>query len=252
MLSFTLVLSAIVYAHYASALTSLFIPGFDPQPVTANLLGSQDSVTSYVIAPGDASAGMDDYGFDGPATLVVGPNTAAVTYIDENIGIALYENCNVANGVAVCEDVVIEMGSEGTTATTTVTEPVSSFAVQGGGAVTGAAAITTSPVPTGDFATWTLDLGDFSTDTDDDGFPEATDSSQNSAITSAPTASSSVGASRSGMSKVPASSGASGSSSSSAGDAKQTNTSSGAARFPVSGLTTVAVAGFVGALVVLA
>jgi len=249
MLSFTLVLSAIIYAHHAAALTSLYIPGFDPQPVTANLLGSQNGVTSYIIAPGVSSAGMDESGFDGPATLVVGPSTAAVTYIDEDDGVALYENCNIQDGVAVCEDVVVAMGSGGLTMTQTTTETADPFAVQGGAAATGAAAISTSPVPTGDFATWTPDFGTLPTDSSDDGFPATTDSSQAAGITLAPTPAPS---STSGMSKVPASSGSASGSSSDPANAKTTSTTSSAGSIHVSGLLTVVVAGLAGALVVLA
>lgn len=87
MLSLTVVLSAILYVHRKSGChtvfemkfdpallrsdasgqaTTLYIPGFDPQPVTANLLGSQGGLTSYVIAPGVASADLDEPGFNGP------------------------------------------------------------------------------------------------------------------------------------------------------------------------------------------
>lgn len=138
--------------------------------MTANLLGSQGGLTSYVIAPGVASADLDSPGFDGPgkhlicnapvssiptlklllATLVVGASTAAATYVDETLGMAIYDNCNIADGQAVCEDVVIMMGPEGRTMTDTFTESVVPFTVQGGGS----ASIQTSPAAT-DFATWT-------------------------------------------------------------------------------------------------
>ena len=84
------------------------------------------------------------------ATLVVGASTAAVTYVDETLGMAVYENCNIANGQAVCEDVAIMMGPQGRTMTDTFTESVVPFTVQGGGS----ASIQTSPVAT-NFATWT-------------------------------------------------------------------------------------------------
>ncbi|EPS96860.1 hypothetical protein FOMPIDRAFT_1129627 [Fomitopsis schrenkii] len=259
MLSFTLVLSALLYAHRellcnsfrkltdvsstdASAITSLFIPGFDEQPVTANLIGSQNGVATYVIAPGVSSVGMDDYGFAGPATLVAGPSTAAVTYVDENLGLALYENCNVADGTAVCEDVVIIMGSEGTTATTTVTQAVESFAVQGGASATGADAITTSPVPTGDFATWVPD--------DDDGATANAGSTQSSGA--APTHSVTTQATGSGFSKVVTPTGGASQAGSSTTSASGAQTTSGAARFQTSSLLIVVAAGLVGVIVTLA
>ena len=260
----------------ASAASALFIPGFDPQPITANLIGSQDSVTTYVIAPGVSSAGLDDAGIMGPgmsshhlhhsriltsmiiATLIVGPSTAAVTYIDENLGIALYENCNVADGVAVCEDVVIEMGSGGMTMTDTVTQPVESFAIQGGGVATGADAITTSPVPTGDFATWTADY-DGLTFSDDSGVTANAGSTQSGAATATATATATgsvtTEATWSGFSKVSTpTSGASqsGSSSASTGAAQTTSQTGGAARFQTSSLITVVVTGLIGVLITLA
>lgn len=188
------------------------------------------------------------------ATLIVGPSTAAVTYIDENVGLALYENCNVADGVAVCEDVVIEMGSEGTTTTATITQAVEPFAIQGGGAATGADAITTSPVPTGDFATWSADLEDF-TFSDDSGVTANAGGTQGGVASPTPTGSVTTEATWSGFSKVVTPTGGasqSGSSAASAGNAQTTGTTSGAARFQTSCLMTVVVAGLVGVLVTLA
>lgn len=51
----------------ATALTSLYIPGFDPQPVTADELGvGSDGQTTWLIAPGVSSGTLDDSGFYGP------------------------------------------------------------------------------------------------------------------------------------------------------------------------------------------
>ncbi|KAH9843130.1 uncharacterized protein C8Q71DRAFT_236555 [Rhodofomes roseus] len=81
---------------------------------------------------------------------------SAVTYVDENIGVAVYEDCQVTDGQAVCEEVVVAMGSSGYTHTVTGTVSMTPFAVQGGGLASGSDAIQTSPVPTGNFATWTF------------------------------------------------------------------------------------------------
>ncbi|KAI0726692.1 hypothetical protein C8Q72DRAFT_517429 [Fomitopsis betulina] len=237
MLSFTLVLSAVLYAHHTSAVTTVFIPGFDPQPVTANLIGSQGGVATYVIAPGVSSGGLDDYGFDGPATVVAGPSTAALTYIDEDLGLALYENCNVANGIAVCEDVVIEMGSEGGTVTETITQAVEYLTVQGGGANS----ITTSPVPTGDFATWSDTYG-YLTSSDDDSATADADSTQQSVAAPTSTGFSKVVTPTGGASQA-------GSSTTSSSDAQTTGKTSGAAQFKISSIATVVVAGLVGIFV---
>lgn len=56
----------------AAAITSLYIPGFDPQPVTANELGvGSDGLTTWLIAPGVSSGTLDDSGFFGPGMLIV-------------------------------------------------------------------------------------------------------------------------------------------------------------------------------------
>ncbi|CCL99625.1 uncharacterized protein FIBRA_01644 [Fibroporia radiculosa] len=118
--------------EYAAAITSLYIPGFDPQPVTANVLGvGADGATTYLIAPGVSSGTFDDSGFDGPATLVVGASSVGLTYIDPNVG-NLFENCGIADGLAVCTDVIEQVGPMSFTSTVVVTETVSSFPVQGG------------------------------------------------------------------------------------------------------------------------
>lgn len=171
------------------------------------------------------------------ATVVAGPSTAALTYIDEDLGLALYENCNVANGIAVCEDVVIEMGSEGGTVTETITQAVEYLTVQGGGANS----ITTSPVPTGDFATWSADFEGFTSDGDDGATADA-DSTQRSAATPTSTGFSKVVNPTGGASQ-------SGSSTTSSSGAQTTDKTSGAAQFKTSSLLTVVVAGLVGVLV---
>ncbi|EPS99487.1 hypothetical protein FOMPIDRAFT_124195 [Fomitopsis schrenkii] len=264
MLSFTLVVSAILYAHRellrnsfrkltnvhvssiqdAHAGTSLFIPGFEPQPVTANLIGSQNGVATYVIAPGGSSVGKYAYGFAGPATLVAGPSTAALTYFDENLGLANYENCNVADGIAVCEDVGIAMGSRGTTVTTTVTQTVELFAVQGGASATGVDAITTSPVPTGEVTSLHF------SSSGDDGDTANAGSTQRSGAT--PTGSVTTETTWSGFSKVVTPTRGASESESSTTSSGGAPTTSGAARFQTSTLLTVVAAGLVGVIVTLA
>ena len=56
------------------------------------------------------------------ATLVVGPTTAALTYLDPVMGIDLYENCDITGDIAVCVDVVaMAYNDESTSLTTTST-----------------------------------------------------------------------------------------------------------------------------------
>ncbi|KAF9818662.1 hypothetical protein IEO21_02642 [Rhodonia placenta] len=146
---------SVLCAQYAAAITSLYIPGFDPQPVTANELGvGSDGLTTWLIAPGVSSGTLDDSGFFGPATLVLGPTTAALTYIDPTVGMSLIENCNIQNGEAVCVDVVGVAAQDGVSATTvtqTEIESVQPFAVQTGG-TPGASVtpgVTQTALPTG-------------------------------------------------------------------------------------------------------
>lgn len=49
-----------------AAQTSLYIPGFDPQPVSANVLGvGSDGRTTWQIQPGQPSGTLSDVGFIG-------------------------------------------------------------------------------------------------------------------------------------------------------------------------------------------
>lgn len=143
-----LIFSVLCAGYVAADVTSLYIPGFDPQPVTANELGAgSDGYTTYVIAPGVTSGTLDDYGFYGPATLVVGASAAAVTYIDPDLGISVEENCQISGGLAVCNDVVAAPSSDGVdgyTMTATITETVAPFPIQIGGATS------INPSPTSD------------------------------------------------------------------------------------------------------
>ena len=48
------------------AQTSLFIPGFDAQPVSANIIGvGSDGRTTWELKPGVTSGSFDDSGFAG-------------------------------------------------------------------------------------------------------------------------------------------------------------------------------------------
>lgn len=50
----------------AVAQTSLFIPGFDPQPISASVAGvGPDGRTTWVLQPGVKSGSFDDIGFVG-------------------------------------------------------------------------------------------------------------------------------------------------------------------------------------------
>ncbi|EMD38145.1 hypothetical protein CERSUDRAFT_113290 [Gelatoporia subvermispora B] len=133
----TFVAAALVLARqqFTSAQTSLYLPDFDPQPVTANQLGvNADGQTTWLIAPGSSSNGLDGHGIYGPATLVEGPSDAHLIYIDTNYGISLQEDCIISAGVAACTAVVGDLLAAVPPETDFLTETASPMEVQGGGA----------------------------------------------------------------------------------------------------------------------
>ena len=64
------------------------------------------------------------------ATFIAGASTAALNYVDPSLGVSINENCGISDGFAACNVAVAYSG--GPTITTVVTEPVESFAIQGG------------------------------------------------------------------------------------------------------------------------
>ncbi|KAL6298612.1 hypothetical protein BKA93DRAFT_754034 [Sparassis latifolia] len=135
---FAVFLSLVTLLPYVAADSSMYIPGFDAQPVTAQEIGvGSDGLTTWLIAPGVPSGTIPtDLGFNGPATLAVGPSNANIVYVDPTMGLSIQENCAVADGVAVCDAIIVD--SE-TTLSTVITEQASGFAVQ--------AAATATPAP---------------------------------------------------------------------------------------------------------
>ncbi|TDL24903.1 hypothetical protein BD410DRAFT_785633 [Rickenella mellea] len=126
--------------HAALADISLFIPGFDEQPLSASEIGAgPDGRTTYEIAAGAPTSTFDSPDFLGTATLVVGPSDAFVTYAQPDKSIDFGDSCTITGTLAVC--VVTDQ-----TTTETSTETVSPFLVQGGvQAVNTAASSTPSP-----------------------------------------------------------------------------------------------------------
>jgi len=124
----------LVFAGSVVAQTSLFIPGFDSQAISASEAGVGPDGTTWVIVPGEATGAYsdEDAGFFGPATLVAGASSVGLVYVDPTYSIS--ESCDYGNGVAICGVAYAMSGV--TTMTTTVTEPIESLAVQGGGSTT--------------------------------------------------------------------------------------------------------------------
>ncbi|KAI0093756.1 hypothetical protein BDY19DRAFT_918736 [Irpex rosettiformis] len=127
-LSFSL-LSAVLIAPAVLG-ASLWIPGFDPQPVTviSELGVGSAGETTYLIAPGVSSGSFGDSGFFGQATLISGPKTAEIIYDQPSLSIALNEKCSINGNVADC---TLSASINGEATAGPVQETVSPFEVQG-------------------------------------------------------------------------------------------------------------------------
>ncbi|KAH9931690.1 uncharacterized protein BXZ73DRAFT_90110 [Epithele typhae] len=138
---------ALCFSVAAAQSTSLYIPGFDPQQITADIEGiAADGHTTWRIGPGVTSGSFEDEpGIIGSATLVADATDAHLVYNNPTIGISLSEDCAIANGVAVC---TVNASVEGGDVQTgvIVTETASEFIVQGNPT---AAAATTGASTTG-------------------------------------------------------------------------------------------------------
>jgi len=119
---------------------SLFLPGFDPQPISVNILGvGADGETTYQVLPGEPTGTWigQDPAFIGTGILVEGASNAMFSYANAEIALSFVESCTIVNGIATCDN--IDPGQ-----TTFVDEEVATpMLVQGGG--------TATPVPTDSF-----------------------------------------------------------------------------------------------------
>ncbi|KAI0807815.1 hypothetical protein C8Q74DRAFT_1229450 [Fomes fomentarius] len=121
-----------VFVSVAAAETTLYIPGFDPQPITADVEGvDAQGRTTYRLGAGVTSGTYEDpAGLVNSATLVLGPSDAHLVYNDPG-QLSLSEDCAINNGVAQCTLVV--SGDDGLQ-TATVQETATGFVVQGNAA----------------------------------------------------------------------------------------------------------------------
>ncbi|KAI0822789.1 hypothetical protein BC628DRAFT_1421468 [Trametes gibbosa] len=135
---------AVLQAALSAAQTSLYIPGFDPQALTADIEGvDAQGRTTWRIGPGVTSGTFDDpAGLIGSATLVADATEAHLVYANTAVPVSLSEDCVIANGVATCSGVASAAGTE---ESIVVTETASAFEIQGGtaaAAATSAASVT--------------------------------------------------------------------------------------------------------------
>ncbi|KAJ3930411.1 MAG: hypothetical protein NXY57DRAFT_962724 [Lentinula lateritia] len=117
--------------------TSLYIPGFDPQPISANIVGvDSNGRTTWDLIPGSVTDDSEG-GFIGTVTLVEGSDGAHLTYADASLSLTLGYDCTFSSGQAICSGVENDEGI-----TFTETEAISSFAVALGTATAASASAT--------------------------------------------------------------------------------------------------------------
>ncbi|KAG6873783.1 hypothetical protein C0995_011008 [Termitomyces sp. Mi166 len=87
----------------AVAQTSLYIPGFDPQPISADILGVDgQGRTTWALHQGVLTDTLDDPSFPGTATLVEGANDVSFTYVAPSGLFTMGRECSLSDGLAIC------------------------------------------------------------------------------------------------------------------------------------------------------
>ncbi|KAH9887080.1 hypothetical protein C8Q73DRAFT_795104 [Cubamyces lactineus] len=131
-----------------AAATSLYIPLLDPQPITADIEGVDNSGhTTWRIGPGVASGSLtEDSGLFTSATLVAGATDAHLIENDPSLSFAITIDCVLNSGIAACTAVG---SAAGIVSTATTTEAISAFEVQVASAPTGTAATATPTAKSG-------------------------------------------------------------------------------------------------------
>ncbi|KAI0696405.1 hypothetical protein C8T65DRAFT_36521 [Cerioporus squamosus] len=106
---------------------SLYIPDTPVIAISADVLGTDGSQTTWRISPGQPSGTLSVIPF--PAiTLVEGPDAAHV--IEEQEGIPGQIDCGIKDGVAICTALLSASGTVTTLAVTTETVSDKAFEVQ--------------------------------------------------------------------------------------------------------------------------
>ncbi|KAF8258502.1 hypothetical protein EI94DRAFT_1621782 [Lactarius quietus] len=115
--------------------TSLFVPGFDPQPLSAGDLGTDgQGRTTWELVPGSLTGTFTEPVFIGTATLVEGPSDAHLVYENTQLSITMDFQCEINSGIAACTG---NVGVEGDVSSVSFpTQAAQPFVVQGGGPLT--------------------------------------------------------------------------------------------------------------------
>ncbi|THU81505.1 hypothetical protein K435DRAFT_809017 [Dendrothele bispora CBS 962.96] len=108
----------------AAAQVSLYVPGFDPQPLSAVAVGVDgQGRTTWELSPGSITNSDQDIGLIGTATLVEGSQDAQLTYANTDLSLTLGVACTFSGDQAICT-----AAADGTTVTES--ETISQFVVQ--------------------------------------------------------------------------------------------------------------------------
>ncbi|KAF8077599.1 hypothetical protein FPV67DRAFT_1662415 [Lyophyllum atratum] len=90
----------------ALAQTSLYIPGLDPQPLIADILGVDgQGRTTWALHQG-ALTDPADGGLPGTATLVEGANDVSFTYVPPGGAFTIGRECSLSGNLAICSATV--------------------------------------------------------------------------------------------------------------------------------------------------
>ncbi|KAH9981022.1 hypothetical protein BGW80DRAFT_1267886 [Lactifluus volemus] len=105
MRSFKIISLVILYrfAQCVSADTSLFISGFDPQPLSVNNLGvDKQGRTTWEIAQGSPTGTFNQVPFTGTATLFEGPTDPHLAYVNLQQSLTLDFQCGISDRITAC------------------------------------------------------------------------------------------------------------------------------------------------------
>ncbi|KAF9793246.1 hypothetical protein BJ322DRAFT_114057 [Thelephora terrestris] len=140
-----MLLALVLSLSFVTADTSLYIPGYEDEPVSVTVLGvGSDGRTTWRIEPGTPTGTVSPVVFIPTvwSTMVQGPSDA-VLYASLPDQVGLTVSCALSSGEANCVGRIDE--NDTLTITTTFSEPVKSYLVQGGGG----SPPTPTPAPSG-------------------------------------------------------------------------------------------------------
>jgi len=145
---------------FAVADTSLYIPGFNEQPVSVSNIGvDSNGRTTWLMVPGKPTGAVQPLPLSLTATMIQGPSDAVVHASFPQIEVSL--SCALNSGMADC---LGQVQQPGMTITTSVREPIKPYLVQGGGSGGGSPpSPTPAPSQSGTLSSTGTDNGSSST-----------------------------------------------------------------------------------------